>query len=80
MHVYIAMFFDANLGWSHDLVDAALGGLTLAVAGLGARFLGRIQALENAQDKHSLELRDTRQAVSRIEGHLDLTPFPYQGD
>lgn len=38
------------------------------------------KALENERshtNRHSEEIRDTRSAIARIEGKLDLPPFPY---
>lgn len=62
----------------HDWVDLALGLLVSAIGGLTYRFFNRVDALEERAAEHSEEIRDTRQAVSRIEGSLDLSPFPYK--
>lgn len=62
----------------HDWLDLALGVLVSACGWLVVRFVGNIDSLSESQEAHSRQLRDTRQAISRIEGHLDLDPFPYR--
>lgn len=66
----------------HDLVDwiLALGGIaaTVSCALLVVRS-GRADHLAQTVEKHSVEIRDTRSAIARIEGKLDLPPFQYNG-
>jgi hypothetical protein len=62
----------------HDFIDIGLGLLVSALCGLTVRFLNRIDALEKGKEEHAEEIRDTRSAISRIEGHLGIAPFPYK--
>lgn len=36
--------------------------------------------LQETQHKYGREIRDTRQAISRIEGKLEMDPFPYTSE
>ena len=76
--------------WIQLAIGIVLLLLTSFVGVLGwivNRFVGDLDKLEadqeecdEEQQKHSLELRDTRQAISRIEGKLDMEPFPYTSE
>ncbi len=61
----------------HDFLDFALGIVSLAVGGLTVRFLRSFDDLSETKEKHSREIQNTRSAIARIEGHLNLTPFTY---
>lgn len=77
----------------HDWIVIGLGCLLSIFSWLLIRFIGHVDALEKAvadkadqskvgeiekhTNRHSEEIRDTRSAISRIEGKLDLPPFPY---
>lgn len=78
----------------HEWIDLAIG-VALFVLSCGAgvlgwvvnRFVGDLEKLEEAQEdirdtqhKYGREIRDTRQAISRIEGRLDMDPFPYTSE
>lgn len=64
-------------GLSHDLVDVALGCAVGAIGWLFDRAVRRIEMLDERQKSLSQDIAATRNAVSRIEGHLDLDPYPY---
>lgn len=71
----------------HDWIDSALGLVVLALCGLTRRFFNHLDKLEADQDdlkdiqhKYGREIRDTRQAISRLEGKLDIDPFPYTSE
>jgi hypothetical protein len=62
----------------HDLLDAALGIIGLALSGLIRPLFKRLRDMEDVSASQAIEIRDTRSAVARLEGHLDLSPFPYE--
>jgi len=66
----------SNVG--HDLLDAALGLLSLALSGLIRPLFKRLRDMEDVSASQAIEIRDTRSAIARVEGHLHLTPFPYE--
>lgn len=61
----------------HDAIDIALGLVVGACGWLIQRLVGRVDSAEEAAHKHGEEIRDTRSAIARLEGHLGLPPFPY---
>jgi hypothetical protein len=69
---------DAPLSAGHNWFDIAVGIILTACGWLIVRLVGRVDIVEEKAEEHSEEIRDTRQAVSRIEGHLHLSPFPYK--
>jgi hypothetical protein len=62
------------------LLNFVLSLISLALCGLISRLLHRLRSMEAKSQAQAIEIRDTRSAIARIEGHLELTPFPYQGD
>ena len=62
----------------HDWFDIALGVILSACGWLIVNFVSRVRDVERQIDEHSEEIRDTRSAVARVEGHLNLDPFPYK--
>ena len=64
----------------HEWLVIALGVVVSLCSGLIVRFLGHVDDLEEAKERHAREIRDTRQAISRIEGKLDMDPFPYTSE
>jgi len=64
----------------HDWLVIALSLIVTVSSGLIVRFLRHVDDLEEAKERHSREIRDTRQAISRIEGKLDMDPFPYTSE
>ncbi len=61
----------------HDFIDLALGIMVGACGWLINRLVGRVDACENKQAGHAIEIRDTRSAIARIEAKCDLDPYPY---
>lgn len=64
-----------------------LGCGTSVLGWIFTRFVSDLDKLEANQEdcdeeqaKHSRELRDTRSAIARIEGKLDMDPFPYTSE
>ena len=64
----------------HDWLVTALSIIVTISSGIIVRFLRHIDELEEAKERHAKEIRDTRQAISRIEGKLDMGPFPYTSE
>jgi len=64
---------------SHELVDIAFSLVTASLGWLIVRFVGRLDCMEEQTDAIEKEVRITRAALSRIEGHLGLDPFPFEG-
>jgi len=64
----------------HEWIVIALSIVVTISSGLIVRFLRHVDDLEEAKERHARELRDTRQAVSRIEGKLNMDPFPYTSE
>lgn len=62
----------------HDWLDLTLGLIVSACGWLVLRLVGNVDSAKAGVEKHSREIRDTRSAISRIEGHLKISPFPYQ--
>ena len=62
-----------------DWVVLGLGIIVSILSGLIARLLSKLDDLEEAKEKLSREMRDTRAAIARLEGsHTPpLTPYPY---
>lgn len=58
-------------------VGSFLALLQLIGSGLIVRLLGKLDGLQEAKEQHAREIRDTRSAIARIEGHLDIEPFRY---
>lgn len=65
---------------AHEWVVIALSVVVSICSGLVVRLLRHLDDLEDAKEKHAREIRDTRMAISRLEGHCDLPPFPYTND
>ena len=71
----------------HELVEFTIA-LAIFLLGVGSsaagwlvlRMVGRMDAVEKRQAELSLEVRDTRSAISRLEGHIKLAPFTYERD
>ena len=61
-----------------DLLNAALGIMGLALSGLIRPLFKRLRDMEDVSENQAIEIRDTRSAISRLEGHLNLQPFPYE--
>jgi hypothetical protein len=76
--------------WIEFAIGAALFVLSCGAGILGwivTRFVGDLDKLEaiqeelkDVQHKYGREIRDTRQAISRIEGKLEMDPFPYTSE
>lgn len=64
----------------HDYISIALGVIVSVLSGLVARLLRHLDELEASKERHAKEIRDTRQAISRIEGKLNMEPFPYTSE
>ena len=62
----------------HDLINVALGIVTLALSGFIRPLFTRLRDMEDVSESQAIEIRDTRSAISRLEGHLNLQPFPYE--
>jgi len=79
-----------NHEWFQFAVTIALSLVGIVAGVIGwflKRLVGDLDDLEedekdcrDEQGKHSREIRDTRQAISRIEGHLGMVPFPYTSE
>jgi hypothetical protein len=65
-----------NVG--HDLINIALGIVSLALSGLIRPVFNRLRRMEDVAQEQAIEIRDTRSALARLEGHLNLQPFPYE--
>lgn len=66
-----------NVGRLDQWIVVGLGILVSILGGLCTRLLRRLDDLFLAKEKHACELRDTRSAIARIEGKLNLDPYPY---
>jgi hypothetical protein len=75
----VAVAVAASWTW-RDIIDGVLALLTVAMCGLVNRFLDRITALEAANERKGIEIRDVRADCAHIRGACGLAPFPYQGD
>ena len=64
----------------NEIVVIALSVVVSVCSGLIVRLLRHLDELEEAKEKHAREIRDTRQAISHIEGTLGLPPYPYTND
>lgn len=70
---------------TYDIGDSAIHGLLgIVVSGLAwavRRFFRNLDDMEAEQksqhDQYAKEIRETRQAISRMEGKFGLAPFPY---
>lgn len=63
--------------FGHNLFDIVLAIGVATVGWLGRRAVGRVDDACTRIQTQAVELRDTRQAIARIEGKLDMDPFPY---
>lgn len=62
----------------HDILDIALALISLTLSGFVGPLFKRLRDMEDVSSAQAIEIRDTRSAVARMEGHLNLTPFPYE--
>lgn len=75
----------------HEFIELGIG-IALFLLGCGTSVLGWIvnrfvrdldnleeeqDEFQRTQEKYGNELRDTRSAIARIEGKLDIDPFHY---
>jgi uncharacterized membrane protein (DUF106 family) len=73
--------------WIVGIALLVLSCLASVLGWIVLRFIGDLDKLEENQEelrevqhKYGREIRDTRQAVSRVEGKLDMEPFPYTSE
>lgn len=67
--------------WSQlglGILQLVFGGIVSVCGWLILRSVSRYDSIAKASERHAREIRDTRQAVSRIEGSLGLPPYPYR--
>jgi hypothetical protein len=94
-HSCTVVFFDTAGGISSEWVSFAFGTFSLLISGVLVLVLQlradkqtryregvekQLKELSDNATKHGREIRDTRSAIARIEGKLDLEPFRYTAD